>query len=95
MQLDHHDSDVEAFDHISARVKAIWCEILGITDLKSDDHFLDLGGDSLDAMRCASRLNLEFDKEFTLQDFFVDDATVKGQALLIQRDLSSPGNPVA
>jgi acyl carrier protein len=49
------------------------------------DHFLDLGGDSLDAMRCIARIRQEFNIELTLHDFFLDDATVLGISQLIKR----------
>jgi acyl carrier protein len=73
----------EPFEEISNTIKTIWCEVLGLSSVELDQHFLDLGGDSLDAMRCASRLQDAFGIDLTLQDFFMDDATVHGQAILI------------
>lgn len=34
----------------------LWCEILGCSELKPDDDFFDLGGDSLKAMSLTSRI---------------------------------------
>jgi amino acid adenylation domain-containing protein len=45
---------------VEARVAAIWREVLGIGELGVDDPFLDLGGDSLQAMQIAGRVYREF-----------------------------------
>ncbi|UCG98355.1 MAG: non-ribosomal peptide synthetase, partial [Burkholderiales bacterium] len=45
---------------VEARVAAIWRDVLGIGELGVDDQFLDLGGDSLQAMRIAGRVYREF-----------------------------------
>ncbi|MGV9601412.1 phosphopantetheine-binding protein, partial [Streptosporangium sandarakinum] len=34
---------------------ALWCDVLQITSVSRDDSFFDLGGDSLQAMRLATR----------------------------------------
>ena len=74
-----------SIDILAQKVKSIWTEVLGDKILTMQDHFLDLGGDSLDAMRCASKIRKEFGIELTLQDFFLDDATIMGQAILIHQ----------
>ena len=66
---------------------AIWREVLGLGSFGSSDSFLELGGDSLAAMLCISRIRSTFDVEFELTDFFLDDATVSGFAANIERSL--------
>lgn len=85
MQNQPTDLEQKSIDVLAQKVKSIWAEVLGNETLTVGDHFLDLGGDSLDAMRCASTMRKEFGVELTLQDFFLDDATIMGQAILIHR----------
>jgi surfactin family lipopeptide synthetase C len=58
------------------QMKSIWTEVLKIRDLSLDDEFGDLGGDSLAAMLCISRIRDQFNVEFTVEDFFLDHATI-------------------
>lgn len=83
------DLEQESIDILAQKVKSIWAEVLGNETLTVGDHFLDLGGDSLDAMRCASKIRKELGVELTLQEFFLDDATIMGQSVLIHRSGSS------
>src|SRR6185503_596992 len=41
---------------IEERLVVIWCDVLGVEPVGVDDPFLDLGGDSVRAMRIASRV---------------------------------------
>ncbi|MFI6269918.1 amino acid adenylation domain-containing protein [Micromonospora zamorensis] len=45
-----------SFDGMLAEVAAVWREVLGVPVTTADDDFLTLGGDSLLAVRCATRL---------------------------------------
>jgi len=67
------------------RVRAIWKSVLDSPDLGLHDNFLNLGGDSLSAMLCISRLRAEFGIEMTIEDFFFDQATVSNFAVIIDR----------
>lgn len=48
--------DAGPFDGTLAEVAAVWREVLGVPVTTADDDFLTLGGDSLLAVRCATRL---------------------------------------
>jgi acyl carrier protein len=57
---------------------AIWQEVLpNTTDtMPTGSPFLDLGGDSLSAMICITRIRAAFVVEFEIVDFFLDDSTI-------------------
>ena len=42
---------------VEARLAAIWCEVLGISDLGMHDDFFDLGGDSILSIQIVARAN--------------------------------------
>jgi acyl carrier protein len=64
-------------------VRYIWTDILKKNEIGDDESFFDLGGDSMDAMLCISRLRKTFQVEFTIEDFFVMPATIRLFARLI------------
>ncbi len=45
--------------HSETVLAEYWCEILGLTRVGVHDHFMDLGGHSLSAMRLISRLHMD------------------------------------
>lgn len=53
---------------IELHLAAIWREVLGAKSISSQDMFLDLGGDSLSAIHCISRIRSAFGVELTLED---------------------------
>ncbi len=71
-----------------ARVREIWIDVLELREFDSLSTFLDLGGDSLAAMRCISRIRTAFDVELTVGDFLLDSATVAVLAELIDESAS-------
>jgi acyl carrier protein len=73
----------DAVTETELKLVDIWQAVLGITAIRVTDEFLDLGGDSLSAMMCISRVRREFDCELTIEDFFLDDATIARFASLI------------
>jgi acyl transferase domain-containing protein len=62
-------------------------DLLGIDEVGADDSFLDLGGDSLLAIRLLARVNEIFGTEVTAEDFFAAP-TVCGLAILVERLLT-------
>jgi acyl carrier protein len=50
----------EPRDEVERRVAAIWSEQLGVPSPGVHDHFLDLGGDSLSALRVIAAVEEEF-----------------------------------
>ncbi len=63
-------------------IAAIWRDILGLDAIGIHDPFLDLGGNSLQAMRIAARVQEEFGVEIPLAELFAA-STVAEMALLI------------
>jgi acyl carrier protein len=40
-------------------LRTLWCEALSVSEVSDDDHFLDLGGNSITAMEIAAQLEEE------------------------------------
>ncbi len=55
---------------IPARLRDIWRELLGVKEIRPDDDFFDLGGDSLVAIRLIERLHEVFEVEQSLANIF-------------------------
>ncbi|MEN3305278.1 MAG: phthiocerol/phenolphthiocerol synthesis type-I polyketide synthase [Micromonosporaceae bacterium] len=55
-------------DAITQRIIAIWTSALGGVEVHSDSHLLDLGANSLTAVRIRSRIRTEFGKELDLAE---------------------------
>lgn len=55
---------------------AIWKDVLKNDTCRVDDDFLSLGGDSLSAMLCISRVRKAMGVELDLVDFFLEPATI-------------------
>jgi acyl carrier protein len=74
-----------------AKLIQIWMEVLQVSRVGPHDNFLDLGGDSLSAMLCISRIQDSFGIEFDLEEFFLDQATVSAFARKIDSLHASAG----
>lgn len=64
------------------RVVALWNQVLGRRRTGTTDDFLDLGGDSISAVRVVAGVKQGFGVDVDLMDFF-DDPTVRHIATLI------------
>ncbi len=64
---------------------AIWKDVLKNDSCSISDDFLSIGGDSLSAMLCISRIRKATGFELELLDFFLEPATVSGLASIIDR----------
>jgi acyl carrier protein len=61
--------DVGIFSETEKLLIGIWHLVLDSESIKLDDEFLDIGGDSLSAIRCISRVRKVFGVELTMEDF--------------------------
>lgn len=66
-----------------SKVLTMWIDILQQTQIGIHDDFLTLGGDSLSAMLCISRVRIAFGVELSMEDFFVEPATIAALATII------------
>ena len=73
------------FTETEQKLVTIWAEILKTSTLTVHDDFIDLGGDSLAAMLCLSRLRTAFGVKFDFEDFFGDHATIAEFAAAIDQ----------
>jgi amino acid adenylation domain-containing protein len=69
---------------IESVIADIWGELLKVPQVGVDDNFFALGGDSLLAIQCVSRLRDKIAIRLTLTDFF-ENGTVAEQAVLIRK----------
>ncbi len=65
---------------------AIWAELLGVDAVGVNDAFLELGGDSLKAMRVLSRIRNEFQMELTPQALFEAPTVAKLAQTLVAHE---------
>ena len=70
-------------DAVEELVAGMWREILSLGEVSVLAHFLDLGGNSLQAMQLASRIRERLDIDLALIDLF-DAPTIAAQAGLIR-----------
>jgi non-ribosomal peptide synthetase component F len=71
----------------------IWEEILGVGPVGLDDHFQQLGGDSLGCTRVAGRIRQALGAELTVAQLFAAP-TLREQAELVERAAKLPPAPV-
>jgi len=89
---DRHDATVAGHVHTEPSTPAqqflvdLWAEVLKLSRVGVHDRFLDVGGDSLAAVRLLVRIHEALDIEVSMIDFF-DRPTVFAQADLIERVL--------
>jgi acyl carrier protein len=69
-------------DQAATVIAGVWREVLGVTTLEPDDDFLALGGDSLIAVRIASRLRQRLGCDVAPAALF-QGGTVAGLARLL------------
>lgn len=69
-------------DHLTARVIEIWTAVLDQPGVTPDSNFLELGANSMAAVRLRSRVRAELGKEIELVDL-LDHVTPREQAELI------------
>lgn len=72
-----------------ARVAAVFCEVLDLTQVGVDSDFFELGGQSILALRLVSRLSEDFGVEVPLQVLF-EASTVGSLSRRLQALVSTP-----
>jgi acyl carrier protein len=81
MPNDFKDKD----DEIERTILEIWSSVLQVDSMGANDDFYDLGGDSLAAMLCISRIRAKYGVELTIEDFLLPGATISQIAAEIRQ----------
>lgn len=87
----------QKFAHTNPRTKlegqlvTIWSDVLGTDRFGIHDDFFDLGGQSLDAMKIAARLDREHDIQIPIKLFF-ENCTVATLAACLEDESGSTSN---
>jgi len=71
-------------DDTLTRLRIIWSDILHTQDVRDNDHFLELGGDSIAAVVCVSHIQAEFDVEVPVGMLFLEEMTLASLASAIE-----------
>ena len=74
---------------VEEAIVAIWCDALHIERIGTDDHFLDLGGDSLLAMQVLIQTEQYFGVSISIVNLF-EHPTVSRLSMLIHQRLDAP-----
>ena len=72
-------------DRMTGLIATFWQDILGVKEIRPDDNFFDLGGDSLAAVRLFSKIERRCDKRLPLATLF-KTPTFKDLVALLQAD---------
>ena len=73
---------------LEREISAIWCDILGLSQVGIDDNFFDVGGSSLRAVQVVARLRQELKADLSLVHLF-EKPTVRSLAQLLGGDSST------
>ena len=71
-------------------VAEVFTDVLRVHDLRAEDDFFDLGGDSLQAVKAALRLQILFDVDIPLESLEAS-ARIDEVAALVDRQLTGSG----
>lgn len=76
---------------VEVELTTIWQSVLGHEPIGVQDHFLDLGGDSLQATMIAARMREHFGISLSLLDM-LDAPTVEEQARIVEQQIRAAGS---
>ncbi|MCR8643271.1 aminotransferase class III-fold pyridoxal phosphate-dependent enzyme [Paenibacillus sp. N1-5-1-14] len=91
----HADSQVVEDEGtiVEETLRTIWKQVLGITHIRRDDNFFDLGGNSLEATTMLSRIEKELQKQVLLSMLF-QSPTISKLAGLMKRAEDQTYKPI-
>jgi aspartate racemase len=70
---------------LEQQLAVIWEELLGVTNVKYDQDFFDLGGDSLGAVQLLGRIEERFGFEPPIREFFQEPTIAHLAAVMLRR----------
>jgi peptidyl carrier protein len=62
----------DPFSDVARRVEEIWSDVLGVAEISGETTFLELGGQSISAVRIAARIEDELGVLVDIGDLFED-----------------------
>ena len=87
-------ADGNAGAGVGAKLEALWREILGIDEIRPNDTFIDLGGESLAGVLCMNRIKAVFGVVIPLGVLLAEQTTMAALAAQIEASIDS-GGPAA
>jgi amino acid adenylation domain-containing protein len=87
--LTRNEPALELLTPTERAVYELWQELLYKTDIDADSNFLDLGGDSLKAIRCVNALRTAFSIEVPTGWLFSEEASVRRLAEVVDEFVMS------
>jgi mycobactin peptide synthetase MbtE len=91
--LSHSDVAADSFHGrptIESVITEIWKSVLHIESIGPDDSFLDVGGDSLSAMRIVSRVATRYHVDFSIDDLLAQPTLRAFSAAVATRLIEEP-----
>jgi len=78
-------------NEIGNALESIWKSVLKVNTCDENTEFIQLGGDSLAAMLCISRISATIGVEIDIEEFFLEGATINGLTELIYAEKKKLG----
>ena len=60
--------------HTTEELRNIWTSVLGVAAVQERDNFIELGGDSISASTCLSRIRAKFGIDLPITLLLMEDA---------------------
>ena len=80
----HKEMYVAPINHTERLLKAIWEEVLDISEISTNDNYFEIGGHSLNALKLIDRIRKTFKVDVKLKAFFLN-ITIQKLAALIKK----------
>jgi aryl carrier-like protein len=89
MSAEQHVMLPSSGESTAARVRAIWRETLELDEVRPEDNFIDLGGDSIAGTLCLNRVRKVFGVDIALTVLIDETVTARELAARIDEVLAS------
>ncbi len=72
-------------------IASVWGNTLGYNELRIDDNFYEIGGDSINAMKIINRINIEKNMELNVRDL-LSNRTIEEMAICVENKQAELSN---
>ncbi|MZQ80577.1 amino acid adenylation domain-containing protein [Paenibacillus sp. 5J-6] len=94
LKVQHREKTLlEPKNDIEEALHSLWVDVLELDQISMDDHFFELGGQSLKASMLVSRINKQFHVDIPLYEIF-ETPTIREMAATIQMAETSVHKPI-